>query len=319
MFKTLTAHKSCLLVLLHEFDRMPILHHMIKSAANFWNTMVAHDDTRLAKHVLFSDLDLMIRRRSADCWSFCFLSTMHVLGMGPPVSSLTTPAQCLALTFNVEELHTKLMERARAYCTPPQPPSTLPRCPRTCPSDLVTSFTYRFWVGMREDSVAPHLSTHMPRCLRQHLVRLRLSCLTLQVESGKRARPPVPRHMRHCCTHTRFALARPGFHPDMVEDIRHFLLECPAYHTIRLHPRYSAIFSMPQPDMPASAQLRHIFGHHDQHLLAECTFQMWKLRSEILSNAIEEGTPNALLPPLDSPFPDWWLHGLPDNTHLDTF
>ena len=76
---------------------------------------------------------------------------------------------------------------------------------------------------------------------------------------------------------------------------------------------------MPQPDMPASAQLRHIFGHHDQRLLAECTFQMWKLRSDILSNAIAEGTPNALLPPLDSQFPDWWMHGLPDNAHLDTY
>ena len=83
-----------------------------------------------------------------------------------------------------------------------------------------------------------------------------------------------PAPLRHCCTHTRFAQARQGFHHNMVDDIRHFLLECPAYHLIRSHPKYSAIFTMPQPNMPASAQLRHIFAHQDQRLLAECTFQM---------------------------------------------
>ena len=314
------AHgKTPLLALLHEFDRIPILYHMIKSAAKFWNTITGQEDTRLVKCALFNDLDLMIRRRCHYTWSFCFLSTMNTLGLCPPLHTLTTPAQCMALTFNLDELASKLLTRARAYCTPLQPPHVLPRCPRTCPSDNVTSFTYRFWVGMREDSVAPHLSTRMPRCLRQHLVRLRLSCLALQVERGKRGRPPVPRHLRYCCTHTMFARARPGFHHEMVEDLRHFMLECPAYHSIRSHPRYCPIFTMPAPDMPASAQLRHIFAYPDQHLLADCTFQMWKLRAFIHSNAIDEGPPNALLPELHSNFPDWWLHGLPDNAHLDMY
>jgi hypothetical protein len=125
--------------------------------------------------------------------------------------------------------------------------------------------------------------------------------------------------LRYCCAHSRFAQARPGFHHDQVEDIRHFLLECPAYHAIRSHPRYSVIFTMPEPNMSASAQLRHIFAHQDQLLLAECTFQMWKLRSDILSSAVDEEPPNALLPPLNSHFPDWWMHGLPDNAHLDMF
>ena len=237
-----------------------------------------------------------------------------------PLSCLSsTPEICLALRFDVKEVRKRLLARARTFCTPSLPPTTLPRCPRTCASDHVTGFTYRFWVGMTADTCAPHLSQHMSPVLRRFLVRLRLSCLGLEVELGRRARPPVPRTLRHCCTHGMFALVRPCFHHDMVEDIRHFLLECPAYNAVRSHPRYLPIFSMPQSNMHVSAQLRHIFAHPDQRLLAECISRMWKLRYDIGYGSLQWGAQHTLLPQPGSPFPNWWRQRSCDNARLDTF
>jgi hypothetical protein len=125
--------------------------------------------------------------------------------------------------------------------------------------------------------------------------------------------------MRLCCAHDTFALARPNFHHDMVEDIRHFLLECPAYNAIRTHPRYASIFTMPQPGMHTSVQLRHIFAHPDQRLLADCIYHMWRIRHQLISNSLQWGSTHTLLPQPGSNFPDWWLHGHDDAARPDTF
>ena len=307
------------LSLLHEFDRLPIVFHMIKSAAKFWNKISDYSDTRLIKTALYSDLDFMIRRHCQRTWAYAFLHTMHVLDLCPSLDTLDTPDKCLALRFDLKELRKRLTARARTYCTPSLPPATLPRCPRTCASDVVTGFTYRFWVGMTAATVAPHLSRHMPPFLRRFLVRLRLSSLGLEVEKGRHARPPLLRPLRHCCTHDTFALARPGYHHNMVEDIRHFLLECPAYNAIRSYPRYLPIFLMSRMDLNASAQLREIFAHPDQRLLAECLSRMWKLRSDILSGSLQWGDVHSLLPQPGSLFTDWWIHKSTDDARLDSF
>ena len=189
--------------------------------------------------------------------------------------------------------------------------------PRTCPSSCVTGFTYRYWVGMKQGIAAPHLKRYILPYHRQLLIRLRLSSLPLQVEQGKRTN--IPRDQRFCQVHALYSDARPGFHHDCVEDIRHFLLECPAYAAIRTHRRYAPIFDFPDQGSSISARLRAIFMHRNQSLLAECVSVMWELRNTILHSENIWGTTVQFLPPLDFQFDDWWLYGLSDNNNADSF
>ena len=99
--------------------------------------------------------------------------------------------------------------------------------PPKCAPDSVRGFTFRFWVGMTAARPALHLRHWMPRPLRIALFRLRLSMSDLRVDKGRHARPRVPRHLRLCMAHSTLDPQH-----DAVEDLQHFLLECPAYDRI---------------------------------------------------------------------------------------
>jgi hypothetical protein len=104
-----------------------------------------------------------------------------------------------------------------------------------------------------------------------------------------------------------------------VEDVRHFILECPAYAAIRTHPRYAALFVNDSYGDPISAQLRAIFSHKNQALSAECIFLMWELRRTILQDNIEWDSDTPFLPPRNFQFNDWWQGGLTDDHSADLF
>ncbi len=62
---------------------------------------------------------------------------------------------------------------------------------------------------------------------------------------------------------------------DAVEDVRHFLLECPAYVVLRQrHPR---VFD-PWPSSPAT-----VLNHPDQAAVASVIYAMLQRRAEVLS------------------------------------
>jgi len=164
---------------------------------------------------------------------------------------------------------------------------------------------------MKSDIPAPHLKQYIPPYNRLVLVRLRLSSLPLQVELGKRTK--TIRHERFCLVHSIYKDARPDFHHDCVEDIHHFLLECPAYAVIRSHPRFVSLFNNTAHGTSISARLRAIFQHRDQALLAEYVAAMWDLRKIILQTNDVLSTNAQFLPPLDFQFDYWWLLGHLDN------
>ena len=116
-------------------------------------------------------------------------------------------------------------------------------------------------------------------------------------------------YKRFCLVHSIYKDARPDFHHDCVEDIRHFLLECPAYAVIRSHPRFVSLFNNTAHGTSISARLRAIFQHHDQALLAECVAAMWDLRKTILQTNDVLSTNVQFLPPQDFQFDDWWVLG----------
>ena len=305
------------LSLLHEFGMLPLVHYMLKLQARFWNKLVDMAPQRMLYQAFLSDLQLMIERKCKTCWSYLFLSAMHQLGLSPSPGSFTGIEACLDLSFAEPDVMAQLALRAQQFLSPGSGQAGVPRCPRLCPSQCVTGFTYRFWIGMKDDTRAPHLCHFIPRGHWQLLVRMRLSCLSLQVELGKRTR--TPRAQRFCEVHSIFAHARPNFHHDCVEDIRHFILDCPAYEAIRQCPRYACIFLFPRDVTTSSARLRHVFGYEDQRLLAECLHEMWSVRTLITSKSVQWGTPHPFLPQPWFSFPDWWRHGCLNDSSADPY
>jgi hypothetical protein len=113
------------------------------------------------------------------------------------------------------------------------------------------------------------------------------------VQLGRHARPRVPRPRRVCrlcslaspSTASRPAWrtrvhARTGTH-DNVEDLRHFLLECPAYDHLR--DAHQSIFCPDgTTDRCADEMVSRVLNCEDQESLAVVVYQMWLYRSVLL-------------------------------------
>jgi len=307
-----TAHH---LSMLHEFGMLPIHYHTLKLAVRFWTKTATLPTTRMLHQALRSDLSLMLTRPCRKCWSYHFLHAMHTLGLCASPLSFTSTDECLTLKFDEKDIVECLSQRALLFCTPSLPPASLPRCPRTCPSEWVTGFTYRFWIGRKSGFAAPYLKTSMPPCHRQALTRLCLSNASIAVELGKRT--GTARSQRFCQVHHLFGGTRPHFTHDRVEDIRHILLECPAYAAIRTCPKYAPIFVAS--DLPPAGQLRTIFAYINQSLLASCIYDIFTVRSLILSGTAQWGTQHDLLPPPDFQHTDWWTTSAHDDPSADDY
>jgi hypothetical protein len=133
--------------------------------------------------------------------------------------------------------------------------------------------------------VRPHTSIAI--CLK-NLAQLRIGCAHLEVEQGRKRRPAVPRQDRLCklCSVTGApqecqvaVLARTGSSSN-VEDLKHFLLECPAYDDLRaVCPAFPADVynTLSSPGCVAA-----VMGHSAQAALANTLFHMKVRRSELL-------------------------------------
>jgi hypothetical protein len=124
-------------------------------------------------------------------------------------------------------------------------------------------------------------------CLR-NLAQLRIGCAHLEVEQGRKCRPTVPRQDRVCrlCSvdgapqeRKVAVLTRTGITGN-VEDLKHFLLECPVYDDLRaVCPAFPAdvYTTLSSPGCVAA-----VMGHPDQAALANTLFHMKVRRSELL-------------------------------------
>lgn len=269
--------KQCLLF---EFGQSPIMHHWIVLAARQWGKFVALSPhhNRLAYHALQSDLQLMISgcRR---CWSHAFLHTMVALGLTTP-AAVATLHGCMQLRFKEGELKKALHAHQIAFLT------GVHTLPRSAPSTDVTISTYRHWVGMRQDQFkkAPHMKQHMPHPLRQLLLRFRLGCPDLHVHRGRMQRPKVPRHQRLCTVH-----AHLDSDTTAVEDLVHFLFECPAYTHIRRQTPYISLFRPAWDATTVPQGVRALFMTRNQRLLAECLQCMMAHRAALMAGDLSVG------------------------------
>lgn len=289
--------------LLHEFGHSPISHHCLVLAARFWNAVVSSPSRKLVYNALLSDVALS----NAGCknsWSYMFLSAMASLNLCSLAD--VTPNTCVDLLFDVNALVGTLRARTRTYLA--IPPSVTD--PRSCDSSQVIGLTYRTWVGMSESSRAPYLTKPIPAPLRKVLTRLRLQCAPLLVNTGRHT--GLSRASRLCKVHTVFSVPT---HPygaastDCVEDLQHFLLECPAYDKIRCDPYFAPIFT-PLPSLPSiSTKLLSIFTTPHQYRLAVCINRMFTLRASILTSHLTMGSSHPHLPQTGHVFRHWWATG----------
>jgi hypothetical protein len=129
----------------------------------------------------------------------------------------------------------------------------------------------------------------MPFGVLRNLAQLRIGWSGLEVEQGRKRRQRVPRELRVCklCTGDRaplrwrrLTLLRSGtLRP--AEDLKHFVLECPAYDAYRMRCRA----------FPADVCLRFndptcmhdIFQSENQLALARTLLKMTEHRTELLT------------------------------------
>lgn len=125
----------------------------------------------------------------------------------------------------------------------------------------------------------PHLKLCLPFHTLQCLARLRLGWHDLEIRVAQHR--GVDRHMRVCplcsAAHAPFPLPDGGDGTPCVEDVVHFLFECPAYAHIRL--AFVDLF----PVLPARTDdhcvsANNLFAHRDQRRLALCVQAMTDFR-----------------------------------------
>jgi len=220
--------------LLAEFGHVPMIHRHIKHAAKFWNKMCSADHTSVLYQAWLSDLRLAVINKYPHCWCYQFLNALAKLGFCVSPATLTFDA-AVSIRVPLCAIVTRMHSMCRDFLN--SNIQGLLKCPRSCSPQHVTIFTYKYWVGMKAARRfgGHHVTCHMPAAHRFLLTRLRLGCSELRVVQGRRG--GTARGNRICQVHSSFDSEH-----EQVEDIRHFLLECPAYDGLRMHPYFKDIF-----------------------------------------------------------------------------
>jgi len=262
----------------------------------------ASPEHRLAHQAWLSDIQLMLDG-CRQCWTYKLLTTMeqlHVINAsqwrGPNVSSsdiqkLTfAPAAISAALSKLLQNNWITAVAGQAYADP-----------RAAPSIDIPVCTHSRWVCRNADPNAAFGRRHAPRymmlCLPfkvlQCLARLRIGTAQLEVQRGRQQRPLIPRSMRICplcsCATSRQVWrgrmhARSHTHNN-VEDLLHFISECPAYDHLReARPEIFWAEGMAG-RYDRRRELHAILAHENQEHLAVVVYQMWLYRSTLLGLA----------------------------------
>lgn len=298
-YMTGTGKRSSVDVLMRDLHRLPVMHHWVVLAARWWERLRAMPHDRLARVAWVSDVELALSG-CKSCWTYYLLHTMQRLGVIDQAAwrahgvSAATVCGLELHAADVTAALTRLVKQGWADG------GADAADPRTAASNQVTVCTHAAWVHPMGHDAAFDRGTqpeYMKLCLPfrvlQCLARLRTGAAQLEVQVGRHARPRVPRPQRVCrlcsCADPGMASrpiwrtrvhARTGAH-DNVEDLKHFLLECPAYDHLRdAHP--SIFCPDGTTDRYANAMVARVLNCEDQENLAVVVYQMWLYRSVVL-------------------------------------
>jgi exonuclease III len=269
---------GCIEVLLRDFNRTPVMHHWVLLAARWFMTLKYMSCDRLAHCAWVGDIELMLEG-CQDCWTYKLLHTMTLLGviernMWDPKRAQRSKHDIMSLQLLPKSIKLSLAKRMALRW------ATLHADPRVAPSARIEMCTHAAWVlKMQEGSceVPKHLKLCSSFVVQQCLARLRLGGHDLQIRLGrmKKRSSRVPRCERLCrlCSTAGAAFHAQRAGAACVEDLRHFLLDCPAYQHVRL--RYRDVFGN------ATTTLS-IFDCSHQDQLAQAAYTMTKFREQCL-------------------------------------
>jgi hypothetical protein len=241
-------------VLLREFGTGPLHARWMKLCARFWVKILQMPSDRLLHQALLADIDLYLTG-CRDCWTSGFLSALRRINI-PIGNDLSSRDAITRLAVEEEEV----MARAAEYFADMW--KDLPE-PAGAPSEQVVLSTYHHWVAGEEIACgAPHLKSFLPRSLKTCLTRLRVGTHDLHIHTGRYTN--TPREQRTC---------RVCLQPGVVEDLQHFICDCPTYASVR--DKNVDIFVH-------AATSAAVLAHPDQYKLAKCLSDMLAVRQATL-------------------------------------
>jgi hypothetical protein len=296
-FMTGTGKRASVQVLMRDLHRSPVLHHWVVLAARWWERLRAMPVDRLARVVWKSDVELALSG-CTSCWAYYLLHTMQRLGVierdAWRARGVAATSVC-SLELNAEDVSAALARLAKQGWTDA---GAGVADPRTAARNCVIMCTHSKWVhplapeDVFDRSTQPqYMQLCLPFRVLQCLARLRTGAALLQVQLGRHTR--VPRHQRLCrlcsCTDPAGASravwrtrvhSRTGTYEN-VEDLRHFLLECPAYDHLRASCP-TVFYPDGTTDRYAAELVSQVMGCDDQESLAVVVYKMWLYRSVLL-------------------------------------
>ena len=296
----------CSKVLLRDMHRVPAMFHWVLLAVRWWNKLrgLAPDGddqptSSVAYHAWKSDVSLMCEGCD-KCWSHQLLCTLESLNVLQAAQWRGAAAESIMqLQFDDATVRAALSTLYQSWWR--TGPATHPD-PRQAPSAGIDMCTHAQWVhadttcSMYERSGAPrHLKLCLPFRTVQILMKFRTGWHHLQVHRGRMHPNRIPRAQRLCplCSlpnsesSWRSQIGARVGSVACVEDLRHFVLECPAYDHIRQ--QHAALFASPEGAGPYSAEaLRRFFMATDQAAVANTLLKMHTHRTHLLDSISPE-------------------------------
>ncbi len=286
------GRSACIDVLYRDLHRLPVMYHWVVLAVRWWNRMsVAQEgEGALARCAWLEDVKLALAGCSA-CWSSMLLNALSSL-------------QLLDRDWRTQDLDWVLgqqwkesaIQEALATLFHHRWRGPFDADPRVAPSLSVSMCQHSRWVYPVDPSVdfynranAPkHTKLCLPFVRLRNYAQLRIGYAHLGVEQGRKRRPMTPREQRLCklccgedalLSRRQLVVARTG-QADNVEDLKHFVLECPVYDDLR-----AACVAFPS-DVYSRLHdpgcMVEIFNHRDQAALVNTLYHMKVRRAELL-------------------------------------
>jgi hypothetical protein len=279
-------------VLYTDLHRVPVMFHWVILAARWWGRLAdrhAEGHQSLACCAWLEDIQLALSG-CKQCWSYQLLHTLH--GLGLLQAGWLSQSRDWVAQQSWEEEAVKGALLALWWGRWPQQAGD----PRAAPSQGLAMCTYQAWVSpnplaadpLNRAVAPPHTKLCLPFEVLRAYAQLRVGWARLEVDQGRQRRPVVPRSQRLCrlcCGEDvplalrQAVLARTGT-ADNVEDLKHFVAECPVYDDLRAHCQAFPADLYQRLHDPAC--IPAIFGHVAQESLAVTLFRMKARRAHLL-------------------------------------
>jgi hypothetical protein len=306
-------------VLLRDFNRLPLSYRWVVLASRWFVKLQDMDVGRLAYNVWVADIELMLDG-CRQCWTYMLLQTLTILEVvpssawDPAVNTSISKADVMQICLVEEVVQNSLQRRFSSRWVGLHPN------PRLAPQAAHDRCIHATWVlptfadaHQCQQPSSPHLKLCMSFKMLQCLARFRIGWHYLESHSARMRRRPavVPwgdRKCRLCAVPSGpYYYGQAAATADdreqqnyVVEDLLHFVLECPAYAHIRA--RHPAVFCEGHVFDEPGQRMLAIFATHRQADLASCLYSMNRHRRMCLQHPAVGGATSHTrqLPPLPS-------------------